>query len=142
MPERILVPLDLSERSERAVEYAAGLARHLGSSIVLVVNVNDPERSALEEFAHDERITIEQAAEAALGRVASRLASDLETTVTVRSADSPVEGILEAVEYTDSDMIVVASHGRTGMTRWLLGSVAEKLARGSDVPVLIVPTRS
>lgn len=141
-PNRILVPLDLSERSERAVEYAADLARELGSSLVLVVNVNHDERSALERFAHDEGITIERAGEAALSRVASRLAADLDTTVMVRSADSPVEGILEAADYAEADMMVIASHGRTGMTRWLLGSVAEKLARATAVPVVIVPVRS
>ena len=53
----------------------------------------------------------------------------------------PADGILHACEQVDADMIVIASHGRAGMTRWLLGSVAEKIARGSDVPVVIVPAR-
>ncbi|MDH3706493.1 MAG: universal stress protein, partial [Acidimicrobiia bacterium] len=95
-PQRILVPLDLSERSEAAAEYAAGLARALGARLVLVVNVNDPERRMLEPFAHDEQITIEQAGEAALRRVARRLADDLEVSVMVRQADAAVVGLLEA----------------------------------------------
>ncbi len=141
LPKMILVPLDLSKRSEEAAEYAAALARHVGASLTLMVNVNQPERAAMEQFARDEHITIDQAGEAALGRVASRLGGDVETSVMVRAADSPVEGIIEAAEYSKADLIVMTSHGRTGMTRWLLGSVAERMVQASDVPVLVIPAR-
>ncbi|MDH4171036.1 MAG: universal stress protein [Acidimicrobiia bacterium] len=141
LPKMILVPLDLSKRSEEAAEYAAALAREVGASLTLMVNVNQPERAAMEQFARDEHITIDQAGEAALGRVASRLGGDVETSVMVRAADSPVEGIIEASEYSKADLIVMTSHGRTGMTRWLLGSVAERMVQASDVPVLVIPAR-
>jgi nucleotide-binding universal stress UspA family protein len=56
-------------------------------------------------------------------------------------ADFPADGILAAAEIEKVDLIVIASHGRAGMRRWLLGSVAEKLVRAADVPVVIVPAR-
>lgn len=138
---RILVPLDLSERSEAAAEYGADLARALTAQLILVVNVNEPERRMLEHFAHEEQITLEQAAEAALRRVARRWAEDLDVRVMVRQADNAVVGLLEAIDHADADLVVMASHGRSGMTRWLLGSMTEKLVRAADVPVLVVPVR-
>lgn len=140
-PKKILVPVDLSGRAELAVSYGAMLAERLGAELVLTTNVNMPEREVLEEFAAGEHITVDEAGEAALNRIASRLAPDVPTTVDLRSRDFPAEGILDAAEDFDADMIVIASHGRAGMSRWLLGSVAEKIARGAEVPVVIVPAR-
>ncbi|MDH3707202.1 MAG: universal stress protein [Acidimicrobiia bacterium] len=46
------------------------------------------------------------------------------------------------MDHAGADLVVMASHGRSGMTRWLLGSMTEKLVRASEVPVLVVPVRS
>lgn len=65
----------------------------------------------------------------------------LATEIRFAFDDFPADGILAVAEAEGVDLIVVASHGRSGMTRWLLGSVAEKVARAAEVPVVIVPAR-
>ncbi len=138
-PTTILVPVDFSSRSDKAVGYAAMLARALGSSILLTTNLNLPEREALEEFARDERITIEEAAEARLRGTGAELCAGVKTAITLCAAQYPADGILDVADREHVDMIVIASHGRAGMSRWLLGSVAEKVSRAASVPVVIVP---
>lgn len=140
-PRSILVPIDLSSRSLLGLDYAAMLARATGASLVLYCNVNLPERSLLEEFGAAEHLSIDDAGQLQLRRHAEARAPDLEADVVVGYDDSPAHGILQAAEGNGVDMIVIASHGRTGMTRWLLGSIAEKLARTTTVPVVIVPAR-
>ncbi len=140
-PKKILVPSDLSARSELGIAYAGMLARHLGSELVIMVNVNLPERAALEELAGAEHLSLEDAGEVALRRAAERNAPAATASFVVRFRDFPAEGILDVATAENVDMIVIPSHGRSGMTRWMLGSVAEKIARSAVVPVVIVPAR-
>lgn len=140
-PNKILVPSDLSDRSEVGIAYAAMLAEHLGSELVIMVNVNLPERAILEDLAGAEHLSLDEAAEAALHSVATKNAPTATTSLAVRHRDFPAEGILDVAASENVDMIVIASHGRSGMTRWMLGSVAEKIVRGADVPVVVVPAR-
>ncbi len=140
-PHKILVPVDLSTRSEAAIDYAAMLARHLGSWLFLMVNVNLPERAVLEELAAAENITLDEAAQIMLMKYGTDRTIGTDVTCVVTHAEFPANAILDAVEHHGIDTVVIASHGRSGMTRWLLGSVAEKIARASTVPVVIVPAR-
>lgn len=141
-PQKILVPIDLSKRAELAVSYAGMLAEGLGAELVLTINVNLPEREILEELADGEQIDVKQAAEVSLRALAQSLAPQVGSSADVHFRNDPAHGILDAAYAPGVDMIVLASHGRTGMTRWLLGSVAEKIARRSPIPVVIVPTRT
>jgi nucleotide-binding universal stress UspA family protein len=54
----------------------------------------------------------------------------------------PYEAILKVAEVWEADLIVLGTHGRTGLTHLIMGSVAEKLIRHSEIPTLIIPTRS
>lgn len=140
-PRKILVPLDLSDRSRAGVAYAAMLAKGLGSSLVLATNVNMPELAAIQEYADDKGVDSEQAGDQLLMQLADELAPGVEVDTAFSFNDFPAEGILALAEQHGVDMIVIASHGRSGMSRWLLGSVAEKVARGAEIPVVIVPVR-
>jgi universal stress protein A len=140
-PKKILVPCDLSVRSEQGIAYAGMLAQHLGSELVVMVNVNLPEQAVLEMIADSEHVSLEEAAKVALHRATVKNAPTATASFAVRFRDFPAEGILDVAAEEGVDMIVVPSHGRSGMTRWLLGSVAEKIARGAEVPVVIVPAR-
>ena len=140
-PRSILVPIDLSSRSLLGLDYAAMLAGATGASLILYCNVNLPERAMLEEFGSAEHLSIDDAGQLQLRRYAEQRAPGVEATVVVGYDESPAHGILTAAEENHAEMIVIASHGRTGMTRWLLGSIAEKLARTTTVPVVIVPAR-
>ncbi len=140
-PSTILVPVDFSARSELGLRYAANLAASCGASLVLMSNLNLPERAALEVFAEAEHLDIVAAGEGQLRRLAQEVAPEVETSVVVTEMDSPALGILASVGPAGADLIVIASHGRGGMTRWMLGSVAEKVTRSADVPVVVIPAR-
>lgn len=137
-PRRILVPVDLSDRSATAVAYGAMLARLAGAELMLTINVNMPERAAIEESMAEPGTAIEEAAHAALAALADRTAPDVTATTDVRFRDFPAEGIMAAADDHDVDLIAIGSHGRTGLSRVLLGSVAERIARQASIPVVIV----
>ena len=141
-PRTILVPIDLSERSLRGLDYAAMLATATGAGLVLYCNINVPERAVLEEFGAAEHLVVDDAGMIQLRQFADERAPGIEAVCVVGYNESPAHGILDAASANYVDLIVVASHGRAGMTRWLLGSIAEKITRTADVPVVIVPTRA
>ncbi len=147
-PNKILVPVDLSERSEVGMAYAAMMAETTGAELVVMTNMHVPERETLEALAAADHVstaratdTVQKAVEAAIQRLILAYAPGATTSAVVRYQASPAEAILETASSEAVDLIVLASHGRSGMTRWMLGSVAEKIARGAEVPVLIVPVR-
>ncbi len=143
MFERIVVSLDGSERGERALEPAVDLAKRLGIPLHLLrvadvtwlrLGMNDAALaySALGgELAEEQR----EAAGYLIG-VAGRLGGDgLTVTTEVRPGFAGRE-ILAALR--EGDLLAMASHGRSGPARWLLGSVAEEVTRHAACPVLLV----
>lgn len=137
-PSRILVPVDFGDASGRAVVVAAALARTFGSRIRAL------HAEALEAppyFTHAQvsaierqRIAARAAAEGYLLRFVERLAG---VPTSAGLIDGPPEaGIIEAAR--DEDIVVMGTHGRKGPSLWWLGSVAERVVRGSSVPVLVV----
>jgi nucleotide-binding universal stress UspA family protein len=145
MIKTILVPLDGSERAEYALPLAARIARHTGSMLVLVRVVNiatdywpaitAPYSSSTLQAAVDGEL---QEATTYLERVAAstELARLKVITTAMHGAVAPIVQAA-AIEY-DADLIVMCSHGRTGVVHVIMGSVAEKIARHSTVPVLII----
>src|SRR5579859_1902201 len=141
MFQRILVPLDGSARAQRALPVAARLARASGGSIILVQALSIdidlylvPQPTLIErvinvELAEAERYLITLASSPPLAGV---------PTETVALFGSAASSLLSVVHSSKADLIVLCSHGRTGMTRWALGSVAEKVARQSPVPVFVL----
>lgn len=142
LPNKILVPIDFSVRSRTGISTAAALAAATGASLVLMSNIGPAEQDALMDYAHAERIAVEEAAGAQLRHLGRELAPDCGVTLLVTFFDSAAEAILNTAAAEPADLIVMASHGRSGMTRWMLGSVADKVLRGSDVPVMVVPVRN
>lgn len=140
-PSKILVPIDLSDCASLGLDYAAMLANVFDAELVLVCNVNAPERADLELVAADEGLDTEAAGHLLLRQLAAERAPGAVVETLLPEHESPAIGVLEAAARSGADMIVIASHGRTGMSRWLLGSVAEKIARSADVPVIVVPSR-
>ena len=123
------------------MSYAGMLAEATNASLVAMMNINLPEREVLEGLAVAEHLTLEEAAAVSLRRIAELHAPYAEISSVVRTSSSPADAILEVVDTENIDLIVLASHGRSGMTRWMLGSIAEKIARHAHVPVVIVPAR-
>ncbi len=139
--KKILVPVDFSEYSIKALRYAARFAEQFGASLVLVhvvEPVHYPESiiipPAMEE-ANRERLKLARAglAEFAKQRVPAGL-----TTETVTRLGQPFEEITTAAKDFDADLIVIATHGHTGLKHLFLGSVAERVVRLAPCPVLTV----
>jgi len=143
MFKRILVPLDGSPCAERAIPLAARIARAFGGSITFLRVVTTPIDAALvvmgspylmqEAFETDRARAIDYLAAIAQLRDLTRVNLTLEVLVGI-----PAESILSVTEANEIDLIVMGSHGYTGLKRWALGSVAQKVARHSPVLVLVV----
>jgi nucleotide-binding universal stress UspA family protein len=144
MHTRIVVPLDGSDVSEAALPEAIAQARAFGLPIhlVRVVDTRVIEQvggsaaafnySMLGDMFEEESDDAQQY----VADAARRLEAD-GLTVTSEVRVGPVaQGILEEVR--EGDMIVMGSHGRSGLRRWMLGSVAEEVLRHASVPVLMV----
>jgi nucleotide-binding universal stress UspA family protein len=142
MYRHLLVPLDGSQRAERAVPVAERIARATGSHLTLLQAISLPlPIGAPYDAAAVSSYSIEHAeaqSSAYLARVAGwPLLSGLEVDTKVM-AQSPALAILNGARETGADLIVICSHGHTGATRWILGSVAEHVARQSLIPVLVL----
>jgi nucleotide-binding universal stress UspA family protein len=137
----ILCPVDFSGLSAHALRYAAMLARRLNASLTVVYahsfsqpsyftkgGVEDLERRFRESF-HEAEVELEEF---------TRKQTDY-MDVNVRIVEAhPVDAILKAAQDANADLIVMGTHGRSGLNRLMLGSVAEGVLRESKVPVLTV----
>jgi nucleotide-binding universal stress UspA family protein len=139
----ILVPLDGSELAEAILPWAQAMARIFEVPLALFSVAVTPPAFAFPQTpeANQDRIRQEglQKAEEYLAAVAERLRKDGEITVDVQARHAPdaAEAILAQKERTGSDLIALSTHGHGGVTRLVLGSVADKVIRGSGSHVLV-----
>lgn len=146
MYTRILIPLDGSELAEQALPDAIGLARRSQAPLhlVRVVDLTQWDRTGLSS-AGLRLAAVRGLVEAEAARATSELEQTAMTlrakglTVTTEVRCGAVVAELQRIAMP-GDLFVIASHGRGGAVRWLLGSVAEELVRHSVVPVLFVRT--
>jgi len=137
----LLLACDLSDSSKQAIAPAYGLLTGGGRVELCYVNaLGRPDLIAggpdISRLGDDERAAIESQLRAAIPPEAAD--HGIATHVSVIDAPFIDEAILAAAERLDVDLVAVASHGRSGLPRALLGSVAEQIARRSPRPVLIV----
>jgi nucleotide-binding universal stress UspA family protein len=141
MFRRILVPLDGSERAERALPVAARLARFSGGSITLLRILASPielmGRSTEPPVPESSWASIARASDYLARLAASKMLTGIETTAEVFKG-IPAPAIIAAARSSQADIIVICSHGYTGATRRALGSVAEKVAFHAPIPVLVL----
>lgn len=138
MYQGILVPTDGSPEADPAVEHALDLAERYDATlhVLYVVDTN-----ALPLDAHAQLIfeyLEEQGRQSEADIVDRAEERGVESVVGEVAEGSPHEAILEYVEDNDIDLVVMGTHGRRGIDRYLLGSVTERVLRGADVPVLTV----
>ena len=145
MDHQILVPLDGSEQAAAALPHAAMLARALGRALVLLRVV--PSAGSLEHMVWPTGVAVANpaglenavaAARAYLRACAAEQTTDLPVTVAVRQGDPAAEILAYAGQHPAIDLIVMTTHGRGGVSRWLLGSVAERVLAQVPVPLLLV----
>ena len=151
---KILAPTDLSEISQMGVRYALNLARSVGAEVT-VYQVVSPEEVA----QHGEKLKgvdapettqrlpspILQRYQAVLARFLNDHFSDLIPWLKVREkvdVGTPDKAIVQRAKIEGSDLIVIATHGRSGLAHILLGSVTEKVIRNAPCPVLTIHPRT
>jgi len=134
----ILVPVDLSEPSMQALDHATSLARSTSGIHVLTIL---PELSAMEPGISwgsiDDETRIATMEDALRAKLAERDIDDARVHVVV-ARGNPGWQIAKEATNLDVDLVVIASHGRTGWQRLAMGSVAERVVRFSPCPVLVV----
>ncbi len=142
--ERILVALDGSDTAERALRDALDMGLTDEASVVLLHVLQPPVAAASPYLPHTIQLTHEEieAREAHMRGYLQRVAAQdwlaghtVETRVMVDYQPAPA--ILDTADKLDSDLIVLGTHGRGGLRRLILGSVADKVIRGTRRPVLI-----
>jgi nucleotide-binding universal stress UspA family protein len=139
----ILLTTDFSEASQEAVEKAAELARTTDAKLT-VLHIHRHAPAAPEAvIPTDKQITsadLDIEASQGLDELKRTILSDVEnvTLVTLENASAPL-AICDYADRNGVDLIVIGTHGRTGMPRLLIGSVAEKVVRHANCPILVVP---
>ncbi|KAB1196574.1 MULTISPECIES: universal stress protein [Haloferax] len=140
MYSHILFPTDGSECADAALRHALDQAERHDATIhaLYVADVREVGHAAPAVSATRVREALYDSGEEALKRVADKAHDagiDIETTV---AEGTPESEILEFADRDDIDLVVMGTHGRSGLDRYLIGSVAERVVRSSPVPVLTV----
>ena len=141
--KHILVPVDFSDCSRKALHYAASFARQFNADVTLlhvVVTVPLPPQMLVFEAETLSAKYHEQAAKQ-LSEWRKETLSQSPVKATVRAGTAAHQEILAAAHECNCDLIVIGSHGRSGLTRMLAGSTAERVVRHAPCPVLIVRDR-
>lgn len=137
MYDRILLPTDGSEGTNRAVEQAIDLAVETGAELHVLFVVEDMPYAP--EMMDDQvEMRLREIGKEALEDIrerADKAGVDVESTV---EDGTPHRTILNYADSEDIDLIVMGTHGRSGLDRYLLGSVTERIVRSSETPVLTV----
>jgi nucleotide-binding universal stress UspA family protein len=138
MFKRILVPLDGSMLAEQALLYAVTLARKLRAKVILMTALARVERWAEGAASRPEDEAEEKAARHYLQSRVSKLA-DLDVHAGARVLWGPAAASICACADDDAaDVIVMTTHGRSGLARWLIGSVSDKVLRTTRKPLVLV----
>ena len=141
MYKKILVPLDGSELAEKALEHAEKLAETFDAEIILFQVVTFMPIYVVPElvtpFVVDEKQ--KEAAERYLTNLAEELKKrGFKVTAMVRTGQQVAVEIIDFAKETGVDLIVMCTHGRSGISRWVLGSVAHKVLTQAETPILLV----
>ncbi len=145
MYKKILVPLDGSALSETSLEHVKSIVSGSPATEVVLLRVVEPissfDASALAQSGYlMGDVQSRKKADAAdyLSKMAAKMAKDNINVQQVVAEGRAAEAILDYVDKNQVDLIIMSSHGRTGISRWAFGSVADRVLHQSGVPVLLV----
>jgi nucleotide-binding universal stress UspA family protein len=139
MFKRILVPLDGSSLAEAILPQVQELARTLGAELFLVRAVAAHVFPGVDPT--EQEVDVVQKAEAYVAEVAGRLRDAGIPIHTAVRYGEPAEEILGHIGENAVDLVAMSTHGRSGLSRLVLGSVAEQVVRHATVPVLLMRAR-
>lgn len=138
MYDEILVPTDGSRAADRAVEHAIDLAKQYDARLHALYVVDANAYSTLEAGTDVVISALEEEGEEAVSDVADRAEEEGIETATEVITGTVHRSIIEYADDNDVDLIVMGTHGRRGIDRYLLGSVTEKVVRTADMPVMTI----
>ena len=150
MYQKVLVPLDGSKLAECVVEHVKSIATGCQVPTVVLLRVVEPfspptyfnlRHEMDEDTYRDAKETAEAQAKNYLSEMAERLKAEGIAVEKDMAYGLPADEILNYAEQKQVDLIIMSTHGRSGISRWFSGSVSEKVVRQSLIPVLIVTPR-
>ncbi|HET7711123.1 MAG TPA: universal stress protein [Thermoanaerobaculia bacterium] len=141
-PKLILVPTDLSDSAGRALRYASGLAEAFDAHLLVIyadpfIPATDFTIGAAGVFDYSRQALMDGARETLQAHAEQHIAASIPFDLRVLIG-TPVETILELAQNSGANLVVMGTHGRTGVRRLLLGSVTEAVMREAAVPVIAV----
>lgn len=140
---QILVPIDFSECSKRALQYALPLAKEQGAALTLLYVIPPVYGTGEYEVINYAQLeaTMRHAAEEGMAKMVSDEIRDEVPALTKVCVGSPAREIVEMARSLPADLVVISTHGRTGLKHVFLGSVAEHVVQRAPCPVLVVRER-
>ena len=148
MYQKILVPLDGSKLAECALPYVEELAKGCGTEEVILVSVtervqgyrvfDDSTQLRGQRLIREAVGKKQEQAQRYLDRIAKAMKARGISVDTEVLLGDPAEEIVGYAKHPGCDIIIISSHGRSGISRWAYGSVADKIFRASCVPILMV----
>lgn len=141
MYQKMLVPLDGSEMAESVFPHVLAIAKGCGITQVFLLRVVEPipvGEGVTADFVDKVHRDQEQAATSYLADAARRLREQGLQVQTEVEDGLAGEKIAEFVEQRGMDLVVMATHGRSGIGRWVFGSVADKVLRSVSIPLLLI----
>ena len=144
MYKKILVPLDGSELAKTALDQAEKLAKTFDAEIVLFQVV-----PFMPIYGSPELVTpliVDEKQKEAVGKYLAELAEELKkrglkVTTAVRTGQQVAAEIIDFAKEKGVDLIVMCTHGRSGITRWVLGSIALKVLTRAETPILLIRSK-
>jgi universal stress protein A len=133
--KEILVPVDFTECTEKALGYAVPFARQFGATVTLLHVIEPVFATASETVLVD--VCTDENAQRELEKLRARLAGRVRCRPLLAKGNAAVE-IIRAAQDLGCDLILLSTHGRTGLDRLLLGSTAEKVVRRAGCPIFVV----
>jgi nucleotide-binding universal stress UspA family protein len=133
MYDRILVPLDGSDLAQAIIPRVRAMAAAHGSKVTLLTVL--PGAGVLAETAAKQR---KEAEEHLMEAEQELLDAGVQAQHTIRHGADPAAEIVDYAEVNDIDLIAMSTHGRSGIGRWVFGSVASKVLEGTGKPILLI----
>jgi nucleotide-binding universal stress UspA family protein len=145
MYRKIMVPLDGSELAECVFPHVEAFIKGFNIRDVILMRVVEPENLPYRveggvdpEIVAEKEASRKSAAKVYLERIAKRFTQEGTVVHSEISIGRVTESLADYAEQNDVDLFIIATHGRSGVSRWVMGSVADKLLRSARVPVLMV----